>query len=281
MRSLLTLLALVACADDPATSGPGAAADTGADRSDAVAVYVVDGLDFAVADGGVLGGFDLDGLTEDCNVVDGAGADGVAGVDNQFGAVLPTLPDAVGSTLPAAIDEAILSGRMMLLVEVDGPADLAWDGDADLRLLQGDGDVMVGTDGAILPGQTVGLHADDPLFGETGDAAVSDGALLAGPFAFELRLDFIGTPVRLPMVRGLIQATPDGVGGLDLLFGGVIPLADVMEIVSYLGGDDTELREILEGIVPLLVDARTSADGDCDGISGALTGHAVPVYLYE
>jgi hypothetical protein len=280
VKPVLPLLLLAACADDPSVAGPGIAEEDAA-PAPAVAHYVVDALDFVVVADGVLGGFDLDGLSDDCDVPDGTGPGGEGGVDNQFGSVLPSMPEAVSSTLPAAIDDAIASGRMMLLFEVDGPLDLAWDGAAAVRLLQGDGDVMVGTDGEILPGQTVGLAAEDTVFGATDAASVVDGALTAGPFAFEIRLDFLGTPVRVPLERGLVRATPDGEGGLDLLFGGVIPLDAVMAIVGGLGGDDTELRIILEGLVPLLVDARTAADGDCDGISGALAAHAVPVYLYD
>ncbi|GEM_PF-2569186 len=244
-------------------------------------LYLLDSLEFVIEGATGLDGFDLDGLADDCETVDGTAPDGATGIDNQFGAVWDVLPDAVATVIPVAIDTSLQSGAMMVLMEVVR-ADPTEDGPAALVFREGSGDVLVGADGRPLHGQTVDLVAGDNVLGSTDRAEVVDGAMTAEELSVLFKLEYLDTQVELFVVRGMGEMTDDGEGGLDMKLGGMVPLATVMELVQGLGGDgDANIQAALEALVPLLVDVRTDPDGPCDGISGAFHGHAVPTYLFE
>jgi len=244
-------------------------------------LFAVDSLDFVQPIDGQVAGFDLDDDegAGDCGVADLDSPDGVPGVDNQFGSVMSTLPSTVEAVLPDAIAYAILTGNMTVLVEVVGVADLSQDAQAAVAVRLGSGAPIVHGE-QIAPGQTFGLDAD-PLLGFAAQASVSDGVVLAGPFDMDLRLDFLGTPVAFTLRRTRLRMEASADGSATGVIGGVISLTDVQGILSLLGGDDTELRNLLEALVPNLVDARTTPEGDCDGISAALELTAIPAFITD
>ena len=244
-------------------------------------LFLVDRLEFVIDDSDGLDGFDIDGQSEDCGSMDGTSPDGVSGIDNQFGAVWDVLPDAVTLTLPNAINTSLRDGSMMVVGELVGPPDFSVDGPAAIVFREGDGDVLIGANGRPLGGQTIDLRAEDNLLGLSDQAEIRDGILEGHDLEMTLRLTYLGTRLELPFVRGRVLASADGEGGVDMKLGGVVPLDAVMDIVLGLGGcGDAMLGETLEALVPLLVDIRTRSDGECDGISGALRAHAVPVYVF-
>ncbi len=243
--------------------------------------YLLDQLEFILEDPTGLDGFDLDDSTEDCGVIDGTSPGGVDGVDNQFGAIWDVLPDAVATVVPVAIETSLQSGAMMVVVELVGPAGLDEDGPAGLVLREGSGDLLVGADARPLAGQTIDLAPGDNLLGSAEAVHVEGGVLRADGLTTLLKLEYIDTRIEFRVVRGRARVSEDGEGGLDLTIGGVVPLDAVMELVYGLGGDgDANIRAALEALVPLLVDARTTEDGACDGISGAFRAHAVPAHLF-
>lgn len=281
---LLPLFALLACApDDEGADMPMDASDCGVRCGDDQ-LYLVDALAFATPDdAGQLLGFDLDGNEEDCDVPDRIGPDGALGVDNQFGAVFDVLPSGLTTVLPDGIVESMQTGQLMVVLEVIGQPDVpTGDGPAGLAVWRGSGDVAIGGHGRAVSHQTVTFADDEEaLLGFTREGFVEAGELEAGPLPFELRMSFLGTAVELPVVRGRIRMTDDGAGGVDLVVGGVIPLDGLFPLIDLLGGEDAPLREALRGLLPLLVDVRTGPDADCDGLSIGLSGHAVPVFLYD
>ena len=243
--------------------------------------FLLDSLEFVQEQPSGLEGFDLDGRSEDCGVDDGTSPSGAGGVDNQFGSVWDVLPDAVATVIPVAIETSLQSGAMMVVLELVGHEDLTGEGPAGFVLREGSGDLLVGADARPLAGQTIDLAPGDNLLGSAETADVEAGALHADGLTTLLKLEYIDTQVEFRVVRGRATLTPDGEGGVNLIMGGVVPLDAVMELVYGLGGDgDANIRAALEALVPLLVDARTTPDGACDGISGAFRGHAVPTYLF-
>ena len=245
-------------------------------------LFLFDQLEFLVEDETGLDGFDLDGQLEDCGTPDAVAPDGSTGIDNQFGAVWDVLPDTVATVLPNAIETSLESGTMMVVMELVGPRDLGVDGPAALVMRQGAGEILVSGAGRPLAGQTVDLATEDNLLGLTEDAEVRDGQLDAYDLSMIFRLRYLDTDVELSVLGGRAEMTDDGEGGLNMKLGGVVPVDSVMQIVAGLGGSgDANLAATLEALVPLLVDARTRPDGECDGISGAFSGHAVPVHLFD
>ena len=243
--------------------------------------YLIDQLEFVVeSESGALDGFDLDDNLADCDTEDGTAADGTPGIDNQFGAIWDVLPDAVGTALPVALEGSLRSGAMMMVIEVVAPDEE--DGPVGLVFREGDGDVLVGGGGRPLSGQTIGLVGDDNVLGTAEFAGREDGTLQTSGMSLTMKLEYVDTQVAMPVVRGRGTFVPDGEGGLDVELGGAVPLDDVMEVVAGLGGDgDANIREALEALLPFLVDVRTQEDGECDALSGAFRGHAVPIHLYE
>ena len=98
-----------------------------------------------------------------------------------------------------------------------------------------------------------------------------------------INVEYIDREIELRVERGMGEMTPDGNGGLDLKLGGVVPEASVMEIVESLGGDgDANIREALEGLIPLIVDMRTTAKankdwGTADKIRDVLSAHGITI----
>lgn len=278
MRRLTPLLLAAGCAaPSPLPVDVDACGSTCGDGP----VVVLDVLEFTTAsDDGVVVGFDLDGLARDCDRDDLVAPDGTTGIDNQFAAVLEVLPAASANLLPAAIQSAIDDGRMSILFEVVGPTDLQTDGPAAVVARLGAGRPFRGTDGRLLRDQTFELDPD-PLLGVAQDARVEGGRLLADPFELIVRLDFLGTPVRFRLLHTRVALTVDAEGEVAGVVGGIIPLEDAMQVITLIGGDDTDLQEALAGLLPHLVDIRTSADSSCDGISAALNVHGKPAFIFD
>ena len=245
-------------------------------------LFLFDQLEFIVEDEEGLDGFDLDGVLEDCETPDGTAPDGRGGIDNQFGAVWDVLPDTVATVLPNAIKTSLESGTMMVVMELVGSSNLTQEGAAALVLREGAGDLLVSSEGRPLGGQTVDLASGDNLLGYSDQAWISDHQLEAEDLSMIFRLRYLDTDVELAIVGGRATISEDDEGGVDMKLGGVVPVDSVMQIVAGLGGSgDANLAAALEALIPLLVDSRTRSDGACDGISGAFSGHAVPVHLFE
>ena len=244
-------------------------------------LYLFDQLEFIVEQDDGLDGFDLDDQSEDCGVEDATSPEGATGIDNQLGAIWDVLPDTVATVLPTAIDTSLESGTMMVVMELVGPPDFSVDGPAVLVFRQGAGQVLVSSTGRPLSGQTADLASEDNLLGLTDQVDINGGLLEGTELSLTFRLQYLDTDVELTVVRGKVQIIEESDGGLQMRLGGVVPLDSVMDIVAGLGGaGDANLAATLEALLPLLVDARTDPAGECDGISGAFRGHAVPVHLF-
>ena len=289
--ALAALALLTACTDAADPDGVDAATETEApfvfdmdacgDTCEGGVVYLLDELALAVAGDDGLVGFNLDGQVGDCGAPDGVSPDGEEGIDNRIGAMLDTLPLAVRDLAPALLASLVPTGEIHVLFEVVGVTGVEDEGRAAVVVRRGAGDVLTGGEGRPIPQQTNGLWPDEPLLGVAEEAEVSGAMLQTSPFDVDLRFSVLGSPVSIPMRRALLRMVSDGEGGADILLGGVIPLDDATGLLDLLGGCDQALSDLLEPLLPLLVDARTSPDGECDGISAAITGHVVPAYIFS
>lgn len=252
----------------------GAACTPTAEAPGAVSRYfLVDTLEFVLEDDSGLGGFDLDGSDADCGVEDGISPDGDPGIDNQLGAIWDVLPDSAIAVLPLAVETSLESGAMMLVLEVtESGALVFW---------EGTGRPLLGSNLLAMPNQTIDLLAGADRLGGA-ESTDTEGGLRAEALDVVLKLEWIDTQIAMPVVRGRGLLREDGAGGLDLSLGGLVPMQAVMDVVAGLGGDgDDMVAETLSALLPLVVDGRTDPEGECDGLSGAFVGHAVPVYLFE
>lgn len=248
-------------------------------------VFLVDRLNFAAAaSDGTAPGFDLDGLESagdgphDCYKEDLRSPEGDAGVDNQFGAILSALPTQVQTILPATVQASIYDGGLLMLIEFSAAESLAGSGDTGVIFRYGTGVPLKGTDGELLPDQTVALDAD-PVLGFA-NAAAAERGVEGGPMDLRFRMRFISTPVQFFFHRVRFRFTRQDDGSLRGVAGGVVTLDDVLAVLGLLGGDDTALRETLKGIFPGLADVYNPETKKCDAISGTLEFRAIPAFIY-
>lgn len=286
LLAFVPLLFAGACAREAAPPEPASLAECaqGARCGDGV-VFLVDRLNFAAqASDGTAPGFDLDGLVsagdgpQDCYKEDLLSPEGDAGVDNQFGAILSALPTQVQTILPATVQSSIYDGGLLMLIEFSGAESLAGRGETGVVFRYGTGVPLKGTDGELLPHQTVALDPD-PVLGFA-PAAAAERGIEGGPMDLRFRMRFISTPVQFSFHRVRFRFVREADGGLRGIAGGMVTLDDVLAVLGLLGGDDTALRETLKGIFPGLADVYNPETKKCDAISGTLELHAIPAFIY-
>lgn len=243
-------------------------------------VYVLDRVSFSGVDAdGVSRGFDLDHANNGCGVMDLESPDGRSGIDNRLGELLGVVPASASDALPGIIQSAIDSGAMSILLEPVGIDGFESSIETFLVVRQGGGDVLQGADGHILAGQTYTLQQDF-LLGVAPVVHVGGGALVAPAFPLKLRLTYLGSELHFRLFQAQLDVAHDPTDdSLEGLLGGMVPLEDALGLVALLGGDDTDLRELLEGLLPGFVDSSMEADGSCDALSVALRVHAVRAFI--
>jgi hypothetical protein len=293
-RRLLTALVLAAagllfaaCGAAPEAKGIDLAECAQKSQCGAGPVFVADYIDFAVkASDGTVAGFDLDGIDsaeggfDGCYAKDHVSPDGDTGVDNQLGAVLASLPPQILEIVPAILQASINNGGLLLLMEwVDlSLPDKQGDDKEGVVFRQGGGTPLLGTDGNLLPHQTFVLD-DDYLLGLGGNLRTIDGGREAGPLTMRFRMQFLGTPVGLTFHKVRLRLKTADDGSLHGVIGGSVTIEDVLEMLSLLGGDDTELREVLKAAFPPLADIRDLESGECTEISAALNVRFIPAFI--
>ena len=116
---------LVACSEKAQTEPE----DCGSDTDTVVAL--VSSLGFARRDEeGHTSGFDLDGdVTElgdsrGCGIPDQTSAEGVPGIDSAFSGILPALEATQAVAVNGLIEDSILSGELLILLELSRVDDL-------------------------------------------------------------------------------------------------------------------------------------------------------------
>jgi hypothetical protein len=245
-------------------------------------LYVMHRIEFsAVADDGTSYGFDLDGEDETCDVTDLETSDGRTGIDNRLGELLAVLPAAAVDVLPGIVQTSIDSGQCTMIVEAVGIDDFQPKTETLLVLRMGLGTALQGADGHLLASQTFGLDPD-PILGVSETAQVGGGGLTAGPFQVEIRLTYLGNKIKFRLFRGLVSFTHDPlIDTISGTLGGVVPLEDVTALANLLGGDDTDVRDLLLQLLPEFVDSQTVENGPCDGLSAAVTFEGIRAFIFE
>ena len=248
----------------------------------AAPLYVMSRISFSHVDqNGTSQGFDLDNADAMCGVQDLVHPQGRKGIDNRLGELFAVLPEAAVDVLPGIIQTSIDSGQLSVLVEAVGVHDYQVAMSTFMVLRMGQGAVLHGADGHILASQTFGLDPD-PVLGVAESAEVGDGALVAGPFEFEIRLRYLGNKMAFRLFRGRVHYTHDPIADtISGTMGGVVPLEDVVTLANRLGGDDEDIKMILLELLPDFVDAQTLPNGPCDGLSTAIRFEGLRAFVYD
>lgn len=285
--ALALLPALVAgCGDGGGMSSRKLEACAGAARCDDAPMFVIDRLDFAAVEAdGSVNGFDVDNLVSDgeaaadCHAGDYVDPAGHAGIDNQVAKLLDAIGPGYAEQVPATIQSLIGGGGLLLLLESVGVRLDDGEGSGALVIRAGDGVPLVGTDSMLLRDQTFALEPE-PLLALTETLSLAGGRAHAGPFVFDLRFYFLSTRIRLPIQATQVTFVTTADDGIAGVLGGYVAIDDALGAARFVGGDDAELGQALQALLPTLADVRVP-DGGCGGISMAFTFHAVPAYVFD
>ena len=246
-------------------------------------VYAVYQLRFAVEESeGVAAGFDIDGATtapgdeSGCRKPDFTSPRGEPGIDNQFARLIPTLETVIGESPDDSLVRAVQEAELILLFELESLDDRSSDECVSVNVYRGGSDVVFGTDGLLLAGQSYDIDTSRP-WARVDEARVEDGRLLASGFRLELPLTFFSTNVDLVIANTFLEL---GLGDDDVpgVLGGAMTLEDFVETVRDI---DDGFASVAEGLLSTNADLEPDDRGRCQAISiawtfGARTGHLYP-----
>lgn len=282
---MLPLLALsfLACTSPADDTGAGGLCSSG---DCPPIIGVIDHLPYAGPDeNGVSLGMDLDHYvttesdSEGCGKTDYVDPEGVEGIDNGFAALMPLLKSTEAVALEGLIQDAIDSGALLLLFQLDGVDDIQDDPQVDLTVWHGAGEPLLGTDGHLEPGQTF----DKDLTLEPAvvpGLALVDGRVQAQGLELQIALQVLNAAIDLHFHEGgfRVELAEDGTA-TGFLTGGV-ELDDILSIAETAGIDES-LRTALIALLGVSADVFPDESGACQGISMVFEHHAIPAWFYE
>lgn len=278
----MLLLALLACTAPPEADTAGGDAPTCDDPAEAW-VGVATWMYFARrADDGTTVGFDLDGVVsdgdgpQDCGKADLVSPAGTPGIDSAFSGMLPALEATEASAVEGLIQDSIANGELLVLVELTGLDDRMDDDCVTGAVYRGDGQPLLGTDGALLDSQTFDLADGQQVQPMTG-LSVVDGAVDMGPFALDLPLQVLDVELDFHVrdARMHLQLAEDGT--FQGYYAGVVPVEDILLIAAE--EDLGATGELIESLVTLAADIDATEPGACDGLSIVFELRGAPAFI--
>jgi len=229
-------------------------------------------------------GFDLDGRDSDDGDADACfvpdlvhAADGTRGIDNAFGALYPALELVGGNAIEGLVQDAINSGELLLMVQIEGMDDPRDDDSVTLRISQGIGAPEVGTHGLIESGQTFDPDPDVASAVVEG-AAIVDGVLDASGFDLDVPLQVFDTFVDLTILDGHIHLEFTDDGGAIGYVGGGLTVAQVTELANGVG---EELTDTIIAVMDVWADLEPNDRGECQRLSMTMEFSAVTAFYFE
>ena len=245
---------------------------------------VISFLDLPTADSGVAIGFDLDGLVSDqsdgrtCYHPDLTSPDGLPGVDNQLATLLPLIDIAGEGAFGALINEAVTEGRLLLVFEIDEMDD----GTYDVVMRRADDRPLLGTDGELLPDQTLALNGQPEIARVSGAERTGD-TIDVGPLPLIIPVAVFDAIYEMAIPDGIMRIELDATGTVRSgLFGGGIPMSSLDSMMDAASKRlESDFLELLRNGVVDSMDMARTPEGVCDQLSMAMGFRAVGVHLFE
>lgn len=221
-------------------------------------------------------GFNLDGRVSGhsdpsgCNFPDYQSRSGAPGVDNQLGEVIASLDDSI--KVDELLDDAIVDGKVLVLVEVEDLDDLKNDNNVTLNVYLGDANDMLMTDdsGRLAAGQSLRI-ADSSLEGRvartSAQGTLTNGRIEAGPIDLTLDLPFDGKTVHLAIGQAQMAFNLAQTSISSGVIGGSLDVDATIQTVKDVAPDYGDLAD---RVVRRLADLNADADGVCHSISVGL-----------
>ena len=238
------------------------------------------------AEDNVSSGFDLDGLSSEedgetgCGIGDYTSELGEPGVDNAIARLVPILEQTEAIAAEDLIHQAINSGELLILFEMNGLDELSsTDQSVDLSVLRGAGSPIVGTDGTLVSGQTFDI---DPTVDATGQADVTleDGILTAEDMTLTIPLEIFDAKLTAILENASVRIFWNEDGSFHGYMGGAL---DYWAIVNM--AIDSNVDQALAESLPLLFGANADLDpngtGTCTHISFTFTFTGVSAFVFD
>ncbi|MEO1336910.1 MAG: hypothetical protein AAFV29_14785 [Myxococcota bacterium] len=246
---------------------------------------VVQQLNFVRSADGMSEGFDLDGIQttgpdpRTCFKTDFMAPDGQAGIDNELSRLLPIIDLAGEGVLRELLQNAVNEGRLLMMFEV---IRLSEDR-VRVRVRRGEDVPLLGTDGRLLPGQTLALHTTAPELGEA-EGTIIDGRIEIDAFALRVPVVIFSQlyEVFLPDARLTLIMPQDAANApAEAIFGGGIPIEQLVTILETASNFAREFTEIFGEAVRDSGDMAPDASGRCTQMSSALKAQLVSAFIWE
>ena len=233
------------------------------------AYFLIDQLSFSRIDEMISWGFDIDG--EESDAGDAAGCFhqdwvdplGNTGIDNALGALAPILALTEASAVESIIEEHIRNGSILLVLE--------WKDDV-VHIIRGTGSPLVGTDGRLLDGQSMGYERD-PLASIMLEP--QENTWFGHDFTVELQFSVLSNDILFDLQEGglRLQREEKGVWGI---LAGKIPIERLLVIAN---DDQVGPNEIFVDMIQSAADIDPNEEGKCQFFSASFEFRAVPVFL--
>ncbi len=246
-------------------------------------VAVVQTLTLLRGDDGESMGWDLDGVVSDaedpagCFIDDQTHPDGSLGIDNSFGALLPSIEATQGAALGPLIQAAVDSGELLLLLELTDQGG----GCLDFNVIRGAGAPAIGGHGKILPGQTYDVDPTQP--GYVGECAATDNGNVVrlADFRMRLPLQIFDESIDLTMLDGRFEMHRRDDGAYRGIFAGGVATSEIRANMAVIDGIGDDIRSLIDTAMDSRADLLPDANGFCSRISVGFTFEAVSAYLFE
>ncbi len=276
----LLLTALLGCVD--------ADADAAADLSQChdasnTEVLLLTAITFARRTDGVSEGFDLDGRVSDaydvtgCNQEDLVAPDGTPGIDNAFSGLLPALDQTEARAIESILAEFIASGELLVAVELEDVDDRMNDGCVNVNFWHLEAPVQLGTDGAIVRGQTFDVDRAVPVARAEGLALV-DGQLEAKGLDIRLPVQIFAVKFDLTLANGALRVRLDPEGGGEGEMGGALDVANLEAVVDTI---ESDVKDLAISLIHSVADLSPTDDGTCAMMSTVVDFEATTAFLYS
>ena len=248
-------------------------------------LLVLSKITFPREEDGVTPGFDLDGSVSEvggatgCGVADQVAPDGTPGIDSSFARLLPALDQTEAVALPLTVQEAINSGGLLVMVQLDDVDDPVEDACVDLTVTAGVGQPMVGSDGFILPSQTFDrdLEAEESI---VEGVQIVAGAIEDGPVDLALPFQFLDADAVFNVYDGRMRLERGLDGRYTGRVGGGVPIAEISALAHNTGIGEA-VEQLLDGMLGFNADLAPDDNGVCQHISVTLEFEAVQAFFFE
>ena len=242
---------------------------------------------------GIAEGVNIDGRVHptgdalSCGMRDFTSPEGVKGVDNQFGGLLPIIEAKVGTeNLGALLATAIADGQLLILMAIDDVADLENDAKVSVRVAAGVGTPLLDSQGQFITYQTFGVdRATAPV--STLPGRIVDGVLKVGPGDAVLPVRVLDAKFNIALhgMVGDLKLTRDPLGGggvtMSGTLGGGIETSDIQGIVTKLNIASSAISAATT-LVALVADlAQDPNDAHCTQISAGLKVETAPAFVLD